>query len=283
MAGKDNKAHLSKLSFVLVTNNFVYLSVVSGPVWDHRTMPVVQEGQGPKDGIYVSGSVAEGHKNNAPNARATCGSSKGVHKELISNEGGNRKIGMLKEPQTQTVNAEADKPVLAHQNVNSGMQDPDEYYVHQDCISLIDIESAMSEITDRLQLYGTLFTSKRGKWPVHKLSQFPTYVQSLRAEFHLGERVQAAVDAASDFELPHELLTRDSDELKNQHNGDSASLVRARRGERGDNRFNAKRCMAAFWDDSEYVRLTNIATNGATVNVPDGFVKQCVPEKPRRK
>ena len=78
-------------------------------------------------------------------------------------------------------------------------------------------------------------------------------------------------------------MTRDADDLNTQHNGDFASLVRARRSERGDNRFNAKRCMAAFWDDPEYVRLTNIATNGATVNVPEGFVKQCVPEKPRRK
>ena len=46
-----------------------------------------------------------------------------------------------------------------------------------------------------------------------------------------------------------------------------ASLLRARRSERGDNRFNAKRCMETFLDDSQYVRLLNIATQGARVEM----------------
>ena len=57
----------------------------------------VQEGQGPKDKIYVSESVARVKINNAPIARATCGSPICAHIAHILNERGTRKSGILKE------------------------------------------------------------------------------------------------------------------------------------------------------------------------------------------
>ena len=56
----------------------------------------VQEGQGPKDKIYVSESVARVQINNAPIARATCVYSTCAHYALILNEWGTRKTGILK-------------------------------------------------------------------------------------------------------------------------------------------------------------------------------------------
>ena len=258
------------------------MSVTSGPLYGRHTVSVRVE-QILKNTTRLPKGAAQVQLNSAPNASYTGVSSVLAQEERILNERNTSSKGILRETQAQIIEVGAKNAAAVSSNEENMGQVPEDYFVHQECISLTDIKAAMADVETRLPLYCTMLTSKLDGWPVHKLSQFPAYVQSLRTEFLLGERVQAAVDAAKDFELPHEFLTRDIDELQNKYNGDFASLVRARRRERGDERFNSKRCMAAFWDDQEYVRLTNIATLGAQVEVPVGFSKQYTPEDPRKK
>ena len=188
------------LVFVMVTNNFIYLSVTSGPVSGRHTMSV-HEGRGPQDGIYVLGRVAQVHINSAPKTRHTGVSSVRSPEEHILNEGGNSSAGGVG-LQAQTVNGATVISGTAKPNAQNELQDTEDYFIHQDCISLSKIEAALAEVSERLPLYFTMFTAKHEGWDVHRLSQFPTYVQSLRAEFHSGERVQAAVDAAEDLNYP---------------------------------------------------------------------------------
>ena len=68
-----------------------------------------QAGQGPKDKIYVLESMARVQINNAPIARAICGSPICAHRAHILNERGIRKSGILKEVNRNWFHPTSDK------------------------------------------------------------------------------------------------------------------------------------------------------------------------------
>ena len=92
----------------MVTNNFIYLSVTSGPVSGRHTMSV-HEGRGPQDGIYVLGRVAQVHINSALKTRHTCVFPVRSPEEHILNERGTRKSGILKEVNRNRFHPTSDK------------------------------------------------------------------------------------------------------------------------------------------------------------------------------
>jgi hypothetical protein len=92
---------------------------------------------------------------------------------------------------------------------------------------------------------------------------------------------EAAAEAdANHFELPPEVLSRDTDAL---HAVASLSdLVRSRQLDSAASRFNPQRCRDCFSQDPEFSTLMAIATEGARIDVSPTFVRQSVPDPPRQ-
>ena len=111
----------------------------------------VHEGRGSQDGIYVLGRVAQVHINSAPKTKHTCVSPVRSPEEHILNERGNSKAGGVG-LQAQTVNSETVKTVIsvtAKPNAQNELQDTEDFFIHQDCISLSKIEAALAEVNER--------------------------------------------------------------------------------------------------------------------------------------
>ncbi len=89
----------------------------------------------------------------------------------------------------------------------------------------------------------------------------------------------AAESAALQFEIPTWITS--SDVLALSKAGDIESLIALRQNELRENRFNTKRCRTWFLHDVEFHRLWAIASEGAVIDVADGFVPSTTPAPPR--
>jgi hypothetical protein len=104
---------------------------------------------------------------------------------------------------------------------------------------------------------------------------------AIRLEFSEAHFREEVLTSAAGFEFSTDVVSRDT--LAYKAAGSSvATLVDQIQKSKAHDRFNQARCDALFRDDPEYDRLSSLATEGVIIDKPADFVRQSVPEPPRK-
>jgi hypothetical protein len=103
----------------------------------------------------------------------------------------------------------------------------------------------------------------------------------IQREFRSDKAIEDALEDASGFILPPEVLTRDIEAYLEQ--GSSlVAMVRASLDAHKEDRFNQERCNTAFPTDIEYDRLLALAMTGVVIDTPAGLIRGHARDPPRR-
>ena len=113
-----------------------------------------------------------------------------------------------------------------------------------------------------------------------KLSSFPVFLETAFLAFSKSHAEVLACDAALDFSLPVDFLSKDLSALS-KLDFSLVDLFRAKQNLVRANRFNESRCRLFYSDDPEFSTLLSLAVTGAIVDVNPSFLPIASPDKPR--
>lgn len=116
--------------------------------------------------------------------------------------------------------------------------------------------------------------------PTNISHNFVLHLLTLRKKYYKGAFRQIAAKAAAGIEIPESLLDIDDSLLVST--GSLIEVIKARQAVNKPNRYNADRCNNYFSSDPDYLKLMDLATTGATIDVDSKFIPQSVPEGLRR-
>ena len=92
----------------------------------------------------------------------------------------------------------------------------------------------------------------------------------LRKSYSRKELEAKAIKKCKDFVVPTEMLTRDTEAL--QRCGSIRELIASSLAANKPNRFNGEKAKTMFGEDTDFVRIFDIATHGARLELPPEFV-----------
>jgi len=97
----------------------------------------------------------------------------------------------------------------------------------------------------------------------------------LRTSYSRKELEAKAIRKCKDFVVPAEMLTRDTEAL--HRCGSIRELIASRLAANKPNRFNGEKAKTMFGEDTDFVRIFDIATHGARLELPPEFVHTLEP------
>ena len=97
----------------------------------------------------------------------------------------------------------------------------------------------------------------------------------LRTSYSRKELEAKAIRKCKDFVLPAEMLTRDTEAL--HRCGSIRELIASHLATNKPNRFNGEKAQAMFSEDTDFVRIFDIATHGGRLEIPAEFVHTLEP------